>query len=64
MEQKGNNTRTRINFKTLANGKIQPDITAEYDTPELTAEMLSKAIDLARNVMREKGLVEAQPTDK
>ena len=49
MEQKESvNARTRINFKTLANGKIQPDITAEYDTPELTAEMLGKAIDLAR----------------
>lgn len=53
-----NNTRTRINFSETAKGMIQWDITAEYDTPEKSVEMAGKAIDMARQLIKEKGLVE------
>lgn len=52
------NTRTRINFSLNSKGLVQWEITAEYDTPERTKEELSKAIDLARSVIKEKGLQE------
>jgi len=35
------------------------DITAEYSTPEETAKCLSDAIDLVRQTIKTKGLVEA-----
>jgi|WetSurMetagenome_2_1015567.scaffolds.fasta_scaffold01488_31 hypothetical protein len=64
MEQNENNTRTRMNASLTAKGFVQWDITAEYDSPELTAEMLGRAIDLERKVIKDKGLIEIQPTDK
>jgi hypothetical protein len=48
--------RCRINFAQDAKGKIKLDITAEYETPEISALMLSKAIDLARETAEAKGL--------
>ena len=53
------NTRTRINFSLNSKGIVQWDITAEYDSPERSAEEMSKAIDLARSLIKEKGLKEA-----
>ena len=52
------NTRTRINFSLNAKGFVQWDITAEYDTPEKSAEMMKQAIDLVRQVIKDKGLTE------
>lgn len=50
------NTRTRINLGQTARGLIQFDITCEYDTPEKSVEMLSKTIDMVRNLIKEKDL--------
>ena len=48
--------RTRMNLSQTAKGLYQIEVTAEYETPELTAENLAKAIDLAKQVCAEKGL--------
>jgi len=48
--------RTRINFTQDAKGFVKLDVTAEYATPEATAENLGKAIDAARKVAADKGL--------
>ncbi|MCK9576270.1 MAG: hypothetical protein M0R51_10130 [Clostridia bacterium] len=64
MENEATNKRTRMNASLTAKGLVQWDITAEYDTPELTAEMLGKAIDLERKVIKDKGLEEVKATDK
>ena len=56
MEQ--SNSRTRMNLSLNSKGKVQWDITAEYDTPELTAAQLADGIDLMRNVIKTKNLVE------
>jgi hypothetical protein len=64
MEENESNKRTRMNASLTAKGFVQWDITAEYDTPELTAEMLGKAIDLERKVLKDKGLEEVKATDK
>lgn len=50
------NTRTRINLSQTAKGLITFDITAEYDTPEKSIEMLGKAVDQVRALIAEKGL--------
>lgn len=50
------NTRTRINFSLNSKGIVQWEITAEYDSPERSVEEMSKAIDLARSLIKEKGL--------
>lgn len=50
------NTRTRINLSQNAKGLISFDITAEYDTPEKSIEMLGKTVDLVRALIKEKGL--------
>jgi len=57
-----NESRVRINLSQNAKGLVQFDITAEYETPEESAEALSKAIDLVRGVIETKGLktVDAQ----
>lgn len=52
------NTRTRMNLSLTSKGLVQWDCTAEYDTPELAAENLSKAIDLVKKVIADKGLKE------
>jgi len=51
------NQRCRMHFSQTAKGLWQIDVTAEYDTPELSAENVAKAIDEARRVATEKGLV-------
>ncbi len=48
--------RTRINFTQDAKGFVKLDVTAEYATPEETAENLAKAVDAARKVAADKGL--------
>lgn len=50
------NTRTRINLSQTAKGLVTFDITAEYDTPEKSIEMLGKAVDQVRALIAEKGL--------
>jgi hypothetical protein len=50
------NTRTRINLSQTAKGLITFDITAEYDTPEKSIEMLGKAVDQVKALIAEKGL--------
>jgi len=50
------NTRTRINLSQTAKGLVTFDITAEYDSPEKTIEMLGKAVDQVRALIAEKGL--------
>lgn len=52
------NTRTRINIKISAKGDGQWDCTCEYDTPEKSIEEMSKAIDMVRNLLKEKGIPE------
>ena len=51
------NQRCRMHFSQTAKGLWQIDVTAEYDTPELSAEAAAKALDEAKRVAREKGLV-------
>lgn len=48
--------RCRINFAQDAKGFVKLDVTAEYETPELAAEMMGKAIDAARATASAKGL--------
>jgi len=48
--------RTRINFSQDAKGFVKLDVTTEYATPELAAENMAKAIDLARQTAGAKGL--------
>ena len=50
------NTRTRIKLTQTAKGLIQFEISAEYDTPEKSIEMLGKAVDQVRALIAEKGL--------
>lgn len=50
------NTRTRINLTQTAKGLITFDITAEYDTPEKSIEMLEKALDQTKALIAKKGL--------
>lgn len=56
MEKTESNTRTRIKLSQTAKGLVQYEVSAEYDTPEKSAEELSKAIDLIKNLIAEKGL--------
>lgn len=51
-----NNTRTRIKLSQTAKGLIQYEISAEYDTPEKSTEMLGKTIDLVKDLISKKGL--------
>lgn len=50
------NTRTRIKLSQTAKGLIQYEISSEYDTPEKSVEMLGKAIDQVKALIKEKGL--------
>lgn len=52
------NKRVRINLSETSKGLIQWDITAEFETVEETKKALSEAIDVAREVIKEKGLTE------
>lgn len=51
-----NSGRCRMNFTQDAKGFVKLDVTAEYETPELTAEMIGKAIDLAKQTAEAKNL--------
>lgn len=57
MAEESTNRRCRMHFSQTAKGLWQIDVTAEYDTPEESAAQASKAIDEARRVATEKGLV-------
>ena len=48
--------RCRMNVGTTAKGSVQYDVTAEYETPEETANQLGKALDMVRETCRAKGL--------
>lgn len=50
------NTRTRIKLTQTSKGLIQWEISAEYDTPEQSIEMLSKTVDQVKALIAEKGL--------
>lgn len=52
------NKRVRINLSETAKGLVQWDITAEFETVEETKKVLADAIDAAREVIKEKGLLE------
>lgn len=52
----GTNKRTRMNLSQTAKGLVQFEVTAEYETPEESAEQLAKAIDLLKGVIESKGL--------
>ncbi len=53
------NTRTRINISLNAKGKAQFDLTCEYDTPERSIEEMGKTIDMVRELLKQKGIEEA-----
>ena len=55
-----NNSRVRMNVSLSAKGLAQWDITAEFDSAEKSAEELGKAIDLCRDVIASKGILEAK----
>ena len=40
--------RCRMNLALSAKGYVQFDVTAEYESPEQTAENLAKAIEIGR----------------
>ena len=52
------NKRVRINLSETAKGLVQWDITAEFETVEETKKALAEAIDAAREIIKEKGLLE------
>ena len=52
------NKRVRINLSETAKGLVQWDITAEFETVEESKKALADAIDAAREVIKEKGLLE------
>ena len=58
-EEKENNTRTRINVSINSKGMAQFDLTCEYDSPERSIAEMSKSIDMARKLLKEKGITEA-----
>lgn len=58
-EVKDSNTRTRIKFTQSTKGVITWEISAEYDTPEKSIEMLGQTIDKVKALLKEKGLQSA-----
>ena len=50
------NKRCKISMKQSAKGVFQVEVTAEYDTPEESAEQLDKALQEAYRVAAERGL--------
>lgn len=50
------NTRTRIKLSQSTKGVVTWEISAEYDTPEKSIEMLGKAVDQVKALIAEKGL--------
>lgn len=53
------NTRTRIKLSQSTKGVVTWEISAEYDTPEKSVEMMSLALDKVKNLIKEKGLTPA-----
>lgn len=53
------NTRTRIKLTQSTKGVVTWEISAEYDTPEKSVEMMSLALDKVKNLIKEKGLTPA-----
>ena len=58
-EERESNTRTRIKFTQSTKGVVSWEISAEYDTPEKSIEMLSQTIDKVKALIKEKGLTAA-----
>lgn len=56
------NKRVRMNISLTAKGLVQWDCTAEYDTPEKSAEELDKAIKLLRATIKANNLKETGET--
>lgn len=52
------NKRVRMNISLTAKGLAQWECTAEFDTPEKSAEELSKAIKLVKETIKVNGLKE------
>ena len=50
--------RVRVNLSQTSKGLIQIDCTAESETPQEIKQLLSDAVDTAREVIKEKGLTE------
>ena len=53
------NTRTRIKLTQSTKGVVTWEISAEYDTPEKSIEMMSQALDKVKALIKEKGLTPA-----
>ena len=53
------NTRTRIKLTQSTKGVVTWEISAEYDTPEKSIEMMSQALDKVKALIKEKGLTSA-----
>ena len=56
------NTRTRIKLTQSTKGIVSWEITAEYDTPEKSIEMMGQTIDKVKALIKEKGLTPADET--
>lgn len=52
------NKRVRMNISLTAKGLAQWDCTAEFDSPEESAEKLGEAIKLLRSTIKQNGLKE------
>lgn len=50
--------RVRVNLSQTSKGLIQIDCTAESENPQEIKQLLSDAVDTAREVIKEKGLTE------
>ena len=50
------NNRTRMNLSISTKGIATYDVTAEYDTPEIAADNLQRAIQLMKQKAQEEGL--------
>lgn len=53
------NTRTRIKLSQSTKGVVTWEISAEYDTPEKSVEMMSQALDKVKALIKDKGLTPA-----
>ena len=53
------NTRTRIKLSQNTRGVVTWEISAEYDTPEKSVEMMSQALDKVKALIKDKGLTPA-----
>ena len=59
MEEMKENCRVRLNLSQTAKGQFQIDCTVEFSTVEECGEAMRKALDEAKAIIKEKGLVEA-----